>query len=52
MKIAILSRNANLYSTKRLIEAGKQRGHEMLVLDHQMMEAEGQLGILKKKAQC
>jgi len=35
MKIAILSRNVNLYSTKRLLEAGKQRGHEMLVLDHQ-----------------
>jgi hypothetical protein len=35
MKIAILSRNINLYSTKRLIEAGKQRGHEMMVLDHQ-----------------
>lgn len=34
MKIAILSRNTNLYSTKRLIEAGQQRGHEMLVLDH------------------
>jgi ribosomal protein S6--L-glutamate ligase len=33
MKIAILSRNPNLYSTKRLVEAGQQRGHEMLVLD-------------------
>lgn len=33
MKIAVLSRNANLYSTKRLVEAGEQRGHEMLVLD-------------------
>jgi ribosomal protein S6--L-glutamate ligase len=35
MKIAILSRNPQLYSTRRLVEAGKQRGHEMLVLDHQ-----------------
>jgi ribosomal protein S6--L-glutamate ligase len=35
MKIAILSRNPSLYSTKRLLEAGKQRGHEMLILDHQ-----------------
>jgi ribosomal protein S6--L-glutamate ligase len=35
MKIVILSRNPNLYSTKRLVEAGKNRGHEMLVLDHQ-----------------
>ena len=34
MKIALLSRNKNLYSTKRLIEAGEQRGHEMLLLDH------------------
>ncbi len=28
MKIAILSANPNLYSTKRLVEAGKQKGHE------------------------
>lgn len=34
MKIVILSRNPNLYSTKRLVEAGEQRKHEMLVLDH------------------
>lgn len=34
MKIAVLSRNKNLYSTKRIIEAGEQRGHEMLILDH------------------
>ena len=34
MKIAVLSRNKNLYSTKRIIEAGEQRGHEMLLLDH------------------
>lgn len=34
MKIVILSRNPNLYSTKRLVEAGKQRNHEMLVIDH------------------
>lgn len=34
MKIAILSRNKNLYSTKRLIQAGEQRGHEMVLLDH------------------
>jgi ribosomal protein S6--L-glutamate ligase len=35
MKIAILSRNPNLYSTRRLLEVGKKKGHEMLVLDHQ-----------------
>lgn len=33
MKIAILSRNPKLYSTQRLIEAGKQRNHEMQVID-------------------
>ena len=34
MKIAILSRNPNSYSTKRLVESGKKRGHEIVVLDH------------------
>ncbi|GAA4442230.1 30S ribosomal protein S6--L-glutamate ligase [Pontibacter saemangeumensis] len=34
MKIAILSRNSKLYSTKRLVEAAHQRGHEAVVLDH------------------
>jgi ribosomal protein S6--L-glutamate ligase len=34
MKIAVLSRNPKLYSTKRLIEAARERGHEALVLDH------------------
>lgn len=34
MKIAVLSRNPELYSTKRIVEAGKLRGHEMLVIDH------------------
>jgi len=34
MKIALLSRNRNLYSTRRLIEAGEKRGHEILLLDH------------------
>ena len=34
MKIAILSRNAKLYSTKRLVEAAQQRGHEAIILDH------------------
>jgi ribosomal protein S6--L-glutamate ligase len=33
MKIAILSRNANLYSTRRLKEAGKARGHEVDIID-------------------
>jgi len=34
MKIVVLSRNPNLYSTKRLVEAGTKRGHEMMVVDH------------------
>lgn len=34
MKIAILSRNAKLYSTNRLVEAAEERGHEAMVLDH------------------
>ena len=33
MKIAILSRNPKLYSTKRLVEAAKKRGHDYRVLD-------------------
>lgn len=33
MKIAILSRNKNLYSTRRLIESAEERGHEVEVLD-------------------
>jgi ribosomal protein S6--L-glutamate ligase len=34
MKIAILSTNRNLYSTRRLVEAGQQRGHEVHVINH------------------
>lgn len=34
MKIAILSRSPEAYSTKRLVEEGKKRGHEVLVIDH------------------
>jgi ribosomal protein S6--L-glutamate ligase len=34
MKIAILSRNANLYSTRKIVEAGLQQNHEMLIVDH------------------
>ena len=33
MKIAIMSRNRNLYSTARLVEAGREAGHEMIVVD-------------------
>lgn len=34
MKIAILSRGKSLYSTRRLVEAGEERGHEMPVINH------------------
>jgi ribosomal protein S6--L-glutamate ligase len=34
MKIVVLSTNGNLYSTRRLIEAGDRRGHEMRVINH------------------
>ncbi|MFV0365033.1 MAG: 30S ribosomal protein S6--L-glutamate ligase [Mangrovibacterium sp.] len=34
MKIAVLSRNPRLYSTRRLVEAGEKRGHTMMVIDH------------------
>jgi ribosomal protein S6--L-glutamate ligase len=34
MKIAILSQDASLYSTKRLKEAGEERGHEMRVINY------------------
>ncbi len=33
MKIAILSRNANLYSTRRLVEACRRRDHDVRVVD-------------------
>ena len=34
MKIGILSRNINIYSTHRLYESAKQRGHQVEVIDH------------------
>ena len=34
MKIGILSRGPKLYSTRRLKEAGEERGHEMRVVDY------------------
>ncbi len=33
MKIAILSRSKKLYSTQRLVEAGKEQGHDIHVFD-------------------
>jgi ribosomal protein S6--L-glutamate ligase len=34
MKIALLSRDPNLYSTQRLVESGKKRGHSVHVIDY------------------
>lgn len=34
MKIGILSRRKELYSTRRLVEACEKRGHEAVVIDH------------------
>ncbi len=34
MKIVILSRKPDLYSTKRLVEAAKSQGHEVSVINH------------------
>ena len=34
MKLGVLSANPNLYSTRRLVEAGKKKGHEMIIIDH------------------
>ena len=33
MKILVLSRKPQLYSTKRLVEAAKERDHEVMVVD-------------------
>lgn len=33
MRLAILSRNEELYSTRALVEAGKRRGHDVRVMD-------------------
>lgn len=33
MKILILSRNAKLYSTRRIVEAAEKRGHQVMVVD-------------------
>ena len=34
MKIVVLSTNPRLYSTRRLVEAGKERGHQVSILNH------------------
>ena len=34
MKLALMCRNAALYSHKRIVEAARERGHEIDVVDH------------------
>lgn len=34
MKVLVLSRDNKLYSTRRIVEAGRARGHEVSVVDH------------------
>lgn len=34
MKLALMCRNAELYSHKRIVEAAEQRGHDIDVIDH------------------
>lgn len=45
MKIAVLSSNHKLYSTRRLLEAGEQRKHEMVLIDHTKCDL-----VMEKKA--
>ncbi|MEN5420612.1 hypothetical protein ABE543_15175 [Stenotrophomonas sp. TWI169] len=40
MKLAILSRNSSLYSTRRLVEAGRARGHTVRILGALLCAAE------------
>jgi len=47
MNIKILSGNANLYSTKRLVEAAKKRGHDVEVIDHAKCDI-----VIEKKKPC
>ncbi len=47
MKFAILSANPNLYSTKRIKEAGEKKGHEMIIIDHTKCDL-----VIEKKRPC
>ena len=53
MKLAILSREPNSYSTQRLVEAAAAHGHEAVVVDHlrcNLVLEKGKPGILYKGA--
>lgn len=47
MRVYVLSRNKNLYSTKRLVEAGEQRGWDIRVIDYLRCSIEISKGQLK-----
>lgn len=47
MKIVVLSANPNLYSTKRLVEEGTKKKHEMLVVDHSKCDL-----VIEKRRPC
>jgi len=47
MRVYVLSRNEELYSTKRLVEAGEQRGWEIEVIDYLKCSIEIMKGELK-----
>jgi ribosomal protein S6--L-glutamate ligase len=47
MRVYILSRNKNLYSTKRLVEAAEQKGWEVRVIDYLKCAMETMKGELK-----
>lgn len=38
MKVAILSRNSHLYSTKRLLQAIQEAGHQGVIVDHSLCD--------------
>lgn len=44
MRIAVLSRNSKLYSTRRLVEAAKAKGHEAVVIDHLKCSVSADIG--------
>lgn len=44
MRIAVLSRNSSLYSTRRLVQAARARGHEVMVIDTLAVAVEVGLG--------
>src|SRR5688500_14064283 len=51
MKIVVLSRTSKLYSTRRLLEAARQRGHEAILIDHakcDLIIEQGLPGVLYK----